>query len=178
MADIAFINAEQFFLRELQEKDLDGNWYRWFNDAQVTEYQNKKIFPNSLEKQSDYFKYLQTSKEDVVLAMVDKKTNRHVGNVGLHYIDWVHRSAQLGIVIGEKEFWGRKYGEEAWRLITEYAFRVLNLHRVYALVMQGNVASQRCAEKAGFKAEGKIRQVFYKDGEYQDVIYYNTLCND
>tara|TARA_X000000950_G_scaffold229307_1_gene277120 strand:- start:23512 stop:24051 length:540 start_codon:yes stop_codon:yes gene_type:complete len=175
---IRFLQGKGFYFRELQQNDLNGNWYSWFNDQQVTEFQNKKIFPNSYEKQKEYYDYLIDSKMDVVFAIVDESSNLHIGNVGLHKIDWVHRSAELGIVIGEKEFHGRKIGSQAWSMITHYGFKTLNLHRIYALVMEGNITSRKCAEGSGFKLEGTISDYFYKNGEYQNVCYYNITTKD
>ncbi len=173
-----FLENEHFYMRELRESDLDGHWYAWFNDSLVTQFQNKKIFPNTREKQRAYFDSIQNSDTDVVLAIIDKHTEQHFGNVGLHRIDWVHRSAELGIVIGEMDFWGKGYGKEAWRLITEYGFHVLNLHRIWAIVMSGNEASAKCAEAAGFRREGHFREMFYKNGTYLDAFYYNMLKSD
>ena len=173
--DMPFVTGDGIYLRELRESDLEGNWYKWFNDSEVTKYQNKKIFPNSKEKQEKYFSYLIDSNSDVVMAIIDSKSNSHLGNVGLHKIDWIHRSAELGIVIGVKEFYGKKYGKQAWKLITEYGFDALNLHRIYALIMEKNIASIKCAEAAGYKCEGKIRDYFYKNGIYEKVLYYNII---
>jgi len=173
--DTPFLEGDGINLRELRETDLEGSWYKWFNDSVVTKYQNKKIFPNTRENQKKYYSYLQSSNADVVMAIVDEETNKHLGNVGLHKIDWVHRSAELGIVIGEKEFYGKKYGKQAWKLITEYGFNILNLHRIYALIMEENIASIKCAEAAGFVCEGKIRDYFYKNGVYKKVLYYNII---
>ena len=173
--DIPFIKGNGFNLRELSENDLEGNWYKWFNDSVVTKYQNKGIFPNTRENQKKYLLYLQSSDSDVVMAIVSAETNKHLGNVGLHNINWVHRSAELGIVIGEKEYHGKKYGKQAWKLITEYGFNILNLHRIYALIMEKNIASIKCAEAAGFSREGEIKDYFYKNGTYEKVFYYNIL---
>jgi [ribosomal protein S5]-alanine N-acetyltransferase len=173
--DVPFVKGKGMYLRELRESDLEGRWYSWFNDSEVTQYQNKKIFPNSRERQREYYNTVKSSATDVVLAIVDERSGKHIGNVGLHKIDWVHRSAELGIVIGEKKFWGKGYGCQAWKMITDYGFDVLNLHRIYAVVMADNKASQNCAERAGFKKEGHIRDVFYKDGKYKSVYYYNSV---
>jgi [ribosomal protein S5]-alanine N-acetyltransferase len=173
--DTHFIKGDGINLRELRRADLEGNWYKWFNDSVVTKYQNKKIFPNTRESQEKYYSYLLNSNSDVVMAIVDAASNKHLGNVGLHKIDWVHRSAELGIVIGEKEFYGKKYGKQAWKLITEYGFDILNLHRIFALIMEKNIASIKCAEAAGFNCEGKIRDYFYKNGTYEKVLYYNII---
>ena len=105
-----FIDGDGIYLRHLMEKDLKGRWYDWLNDSVVTRYQNKGIFPNTLQKQRKYFESLQGSSGEVVLAIVEKRTEKHIGNVGLHEIEWVHRHATLCIVIGERVFWGTGYG--------------------------------------------------------------------
>lgn len=173
-----FIEGDQFYLRELRLSDLDGNWYNWFNDSKVTRYQNKKIYPNTIEKQQEYFDYLKSSSSDVVFAIVDKEKEVHIGNIGLHHIDWVHRFAELGIVIGETDYFGRKIGKQAWILITKYAFETLNLHRIYAVIMSENTASIKCAEAANFSCDGVIRDYFYKNGSYMNACYFNIIRED
>ena len=170
-----FLKGKGFYFRELREDDLNGNWYNWFNDSEITKFQNKKIFPNSYEKQKKYYEYLLKSSTDVVFAIIDDSSDIHIGNVGLHHIDWVHRSAELGIVLGEKDFHGKKIGKGAWDMITKYGFDVLNLHRVYAIIMEENHSSRKCAEAAGFKLEGKISDYFFKNGTYQNICYYNVV---
>ncbi len=173
---LKFIDGNGFYLRELKLSDVEeGNWHAWFNNPEITVFQNKGIFPNTREKQKQYFDYLATSNHDVVLAIIDKSSGMHIGNVGLHQIDWVHSSAELGIVIGEKEAWGKKIGKEAWQLITNYGLNTLNLHRIYAQIVEGNIASCKSAEAAGFKREGLIRDVLFKNGKYLNMIYYNFV---
>lgn len=173
--DIPFIEGTGFYMRELRASDVEGDWYSWFNNSKVTVYQNKKIFPNTREKQKEYFEKIQNSCTDVVLALIDVQTDKHIGNVGLHHIDWVHRSAELGIVIGDSDFWGKKYGRQAWKMITDYGFKTLNLHRICAIVMVENASSVKCAEAAGFIREGEIKDYFYKNGSYHSVYYYNII---
>lgn len=175
MQDIPFINGNGIYLRELRESDLEGRWYAWFNDSDVTCFQNKKIFPNTREKQKDYYDFLKSSQNDAVLAIVEEESKRHIGNVGLHHIDWVHRSAELGIVIGELDTRGKGYGKQSWKLISDYGFQMLNLHRIYAVIMEGNISSCKCAEAAGFKKEAKITDAFFKNGKYLNAYYYNLI---
>jgi hypothetical protein len=79
-----FVQGEYIFLRELQESDLEGDWYKWFNDPEVTIFQNKGIFPNSREKQRHYYDFLTQNNNEVVFAIVEESSNKHIGNVGLH----------------------------------------------------------------------------------------------
>lgn len=174
----SFIDLGDFYLRGLTERDLEGPWYRWFNDSEVNQTQNKGIFPNTLEKQKDYFEYLKNSRTDVVMAIIDKKTNAHVGNVGLHSIDWVHRTAMLGIVIGEKTYWGKGWGKKAWAAITAYGFETLNLNKIWATAFADNKKSIRCAEASGFRTEGIQRSQLYKNGRYIDLAFLGVLRSE
>ena len=171
-------DGEKIYLRIPDEKDLEGNWYGWLNVSDVTKYQNKGIFYNTKNMQKEYFQNMTKSKDDVLFAIIDKETDTHIGCVGLHNIDWVHRSANLGIIIGETYFWGKGYGRKVWNMITEYGLFVLNLHRIYADVMVENVASIKSAKASGFKEEGVIRDKYYKNGKYHNVVMLSVLKDD
>jgi len=170
-----FIESKEIYLRLPKENDLKGNWYQWLNDPIVTRYQNKGIFPNTVQRQRKYYLFVMNSKSDIVFAIVEKKTNKHIGCVGLHNIDSIHRSAELGIVIGEKEYWGKGYGKIAWNMITYYGLKVLNLHRIYATIIRDNIASKKSAQASGFKIEGQMRDVFYKSGKYHSAFLMSVL---
>ncbi|HAH21855.1 MAG TPA: hypothetical protein DCL49_13265 [Candidatus Omnitrophica bacterium] len=173
-----FLEGEKIYLRAPKTEDLRGCWYRWFNDWEVTKYQNKGIVPNTRQKQREYFHSILKSKNDVLFAIVDKKSDRHIGCVGIHKIDWIHRSAELGIVIGEKKFWGKGCGKEAWNLATWYGFNVLNLHRISAFIFRVNTASKRSALASGFRIEGLLREAFFKNGRYHSVLAMSALEDD
>lgn len=166
-----FIQREGFYLRGLREEDLSGRWFQWFNDPETTRFQNKGYLPNTPHAQRAYFERIRSSKEDIVFAIVDEASDRHVGNVGLHAIDWIHRSAVLGIVIGEREFLGRGWGRQAWAAITRYAFETINLNKVCASVFEGNERSLKCALAAGYEIEGTQKKQIYKNGDYRDLVW-------
>ena len=173
-----FIDGGHIYLRAPNKEDLNGNWYAWLNDPVVTRYQNKGIFPNTREKQKIYFHSMIDSKNDVIFAIVEKKRGKHIGSVGLHGIDWVHRSCDLGIVIGEKKYWGKGYGKLAWNMIAYYGLKILNLHRIRATVFEGNTASFRSARASGFKNEGVMRDFFFKNGKYHSALSMSILNNE
>jgi diamine N-acetyltransferase len=98
-----------------------------------------------------------------------------IGNCALLDIDWRNRSAELGILIGEKEYWGQGYGTETLRLLVKHAFETLNLHRVWLRVYETNPRAIRAYEKAGFVLEGRQRQAEIKNGKYIDVLVMSLL---
>ena len=173
-----FLIGERIYLRGLERGDLDTNYFQWFNDAEVTKYMVHGIFPNSMQAMQEFFDHVTTSEHDVVFAVVDRETETHIGNVGLHRIDWVRRLAEFGIIIGEKEFWGRGYGTEATRLMVEYGFERLNLNRIFLGVHADHEAGIRAYEKAGFTIEGRLRQEMYTNGRYCDRLIMGILRDE
>ena len=95
-----------------------------------------------------------------------------VGGIGFTLQpDVGYRSAEIGYWLGE-EFWGRGITTEALTAVTDYAFRRFDLCRLYAYVFEGNDASARVLEKAGYVFEGRMRKSVTKEGKTIDQLMY------
>ena len=101
-----------------------------------------------------------------------------IGNVGFHVIDWVGRSTELGIFIGEKTSWNQGYGREAIELLLDYGFNTLNLNRIFLRVDETNPGGIHCYEHAGFIHEGRLRQAKFEDGQYIDLLLMSVLRSE
>jgi len=106
---------------------------------------------------------------------MDRETDHHVGNVTLNRISWIHRTADTGLMIGRKEFWGKGCAFEAWILLIEYAIQRLGLRKIIAGAVAENVASIITLEKLGFKIEGRLRKEYFIQGEYRDAVQLGLL---
>jgi RimJ/RimL family protein N-acetyltransferase len=175
---MAFAAGPTVFLRSLERTDLNDRYLSWLNDPEVTRYTETGTFPATAEDLENYYRAITGSRNDVILAIVDKSSGRHIGNVKLGPIHWIHRCATLGILIGEKEFWGKGIGLEATRLMAEYGFERLNLHRIDLGVFAEHAAAVRCYEKAGFKVEGRLREDLFQKGEYKDRLWMGLLRSE
>lgn len=170
-----FIVGEKIYLRGLEKNDLRGNMLQWGNDPEVTYYMFMGAIPNSIELLEEEYEQLLKSKNDVVFAVVDKKTDIHIGNAGLYVINWISRSAEFRIIIGEKEYWKKGYGTEATRLTAEYGFNKLNLNKVWLGVNAKHKGAIKAYENAGFVHEGILRQEIYRNGNYYDAVRMSIL---
>jgi RimJ/RimL family protein N-acetyltransferase len=83
----------------------------------------------------------------------------------------------VSLVIGEKSIWGKGIGTEALRLMSRYAFDVLNLHKLRSGCYQENRGSAKAFLKAGFAEEGILKKHWYVNGRYQDEIVFG-LCRE
>lgn len=103
---------------------------------------------------------------------------RLIGTFAFDHIDWRNRSAEFGIMIGEKVYWNQGYGTEAVRLLAQHGFNTLNLNRIFLHVFENNPRAIRVYEKAGFIHEGRERQAEFKDGKYIDVLVMSILKDE
>ena len=101
-----------------------------------------------------------------------------VGNISLHNIEQINRCAEVGLFIGDKEYWNQGYGREAMRLMLRHAFDHLNLNRVYLRVYETNPRGIRSYERAGFVQEGRLRQAQYFNGIFVDVLIMSVLRSE
>jgi len=170
-----FIVGEKIYLRGLEKDDLKGNMFQWANDSEVTHYMVTGARPNSMELLEEEYARLMSSKSDVVLAIIDKETNIHIGNVGLYVINWISRSAEFRIIIGEKEYYNKGYGTEAIKLTVEYGFEKLNLNKVWLGGNAEHIEAIKAYENAGFVREGTLRQEIYRNGMYYDAVRMSIL---
>lgn len=165
-----FIEGDRLYLREVRSEDVNGDYYQWMNDPEITRYTESRFYPYSLEQLRAYVASLDGKREAVFLAIIEKSSQRHVGNIKLGNIDWIHRRADIGVIVGAKDCWGRGYASEAIALISDYAFKKLNLHKVWAGCYANNLGSIKAFKKAGFIEEGVQKSHYYGAGGYVDLV--------
>lgn len=165
-----FIEGPRLVLRDVRPTDVTDRYYDWMNDPEVSQYLETRFTPQSSAKIAAYVAAMSESTDAVFLAIVVKDGDRHIGNIKLGSIDWIHRRADIALVIGDKAAWGQGYASEAIGLLTEFAFRKLGLHKVTAGCYASNVGSAKAFAKAGFTREGARLQQYFSDGGYVDEI--------
>ncbi len=165
-----FLVGERLYLRLIEESDINEDYLGWLNDYEVTRYLETGKFPSTQETIRSYVTNFRRSTTDLIFAIVDRETDQHIGNVTLNRINSIHRTADTGLMIGRREFWGKGYAFEAWSVLIEYAFQRLDLRKIIAGAVADNVASVVTLEKLGFTIEGRFRQEYFMEGEYRDGI--------
>lgn len=173
--DKRFIEGDNVYFRGFEREDLEGDYRNWINDPQVTHYLKVGSFPQTDDGLLAYYEREQASNTSVFFAVIEKSSDKHIGNSHIYDIDWVHRSALRAVVLGDRSCWGKGYALEVLRLLNRYAFEVLNLHKLISSTCADNKAIQRLNEKVGFTQEGVGREEFYRDGIYYDRVYWGML---
>jgi RimJ/RimL family protein N-acetyltransferase len=169
------IQGTRIRLRAIERSDIP-TFVRWLNDPEVVAdlllYQ-----PISLAQEERWFEdYLKDT--DRHIFGIETANGHLIGNVALEDINWKDRSAELGIVIGEKDHWGQGYGTDAVRTLLRFAFQEMNLHRVSLRVFDDNARAIRCYETCGFRHEGRLRQAEFSKGRYRDELMMGILSSE
>ena len=165
-------------LRRFEKEDLE-RVLGWINDREVTRFLAAR-YPFSRAQEEDWIDRVskQPPSEGLVLAIELLADSRHIGSIGLHDPRWEDRHASLGIMIGEKDCWGRGYGTDAILTLLRFAFDEMNLHRVTLDVLTDNDRAIASYRKCGFVSEGTLRQAYYQEGRYRDLLTMGVLAGE
>ncbi len=169
-----FLIGSQLYLRRVEDSDLNDTYLGWLNDPVVTRYLETGKFPTTLGSLRAFWDNFQKSPTDLLFAIVlpaadgGPKADRHIGNVTLNHVNWIHRTADTGLMIGEKDCWGKGYAYQAWRLLIDYAFIRLGLRKIIAGAVIDNGASLATLKKLGFQVEGTFRKEYLVEGRLRD----------
>ena len=150
-------------------------YMEWLNNEEVFQYLlvGTSVISFEIEKEA----LLRLSKEHVY-GIIDKKSDLLIGNVGLLNLNHIHKTSEVGIFIGNTDYWGKVYGTEALRLIVDYGFRVLGLENIMLNVFENNARAIHSYEKVGFKKIGTRRRSHYFNFERNNEIYMDILKED
>jgi RimJ/RimL family protein N-acetyltransferase len=164
-------------LRAVKRSDI-SLFLRWFNDPEVLKWVSFHL-PMTEMAEEKWIENLATTRDaPFVIEAVDGLAMTPIGNCGLHGIDPKNHSADFGIAIGEKDHWSKGYGTEATRLLIDYGFKELNLHRISSSVFEFNERSLRLHKTMGFKQEGQRRKSIFKNGQYWDLVEFGLLRDE
>lgn len=151
----------------------------YVNDPEVMHYTTPRIpYPYTLEDEEKWYADNSAVNETYNFAIETKETKEYLGGCGINKIDWKNSVVEVGIFIGNKEYWGKGYGTDAMRVLVKFIFEQMNINKVSLQVFSFNKRAQRSYEKVGFKVEGILRQELFKDGAYHDKICMGILKNE
>lgn len=167
--------GERVYLRPIELSDADGAYPLWLNDPDVCRYNSHGDTLYTKEMAQSYIKSVMDNPSTAVFAICLRENDRHVGNIALQQISLKNRNAELAILIGDPSVHGKGIGYEAGKLLVEYAFSTLKLHRLYCGTHEANIGMQKLALKLGMSEEGRRREALWKNGVFADIVEYGLL---
>lgn len=140
----------------------------WENDSYVIKYlpYSYPVSRMAIEKRIAELRL----HKDRIDFIIETEDNIPIGIASLSNIDWVSGTAKIDISIYAKQCWGRGYGYDTLKTLTNYGIRHINLHTIYAGILEGNERAVKCFQKCGYAIEGTLHQRVLKDEKYADII--------
>ncbi|WP_152656602.1 GNAT family N-acetyltransferase [Oceanobacillus sp. CFH 90083] len=167
--------SERIRLRKVIKEDA-ALYHRWRNDVEVMHSTSPALDVYPMKATEAFMEYaILGSDASKGYIMLDKESDVAIGIISLINIDYKNRNAECIIDIGEKSYWGKGYGAEGVKLLLDYSFYELNLHRVSLRVFSFNTRAIHLYKKIGFQTEGKSRQTLFRDGSWHDVLHMGIL---
>lgn len=167
--------GERVVLREFREEDLSG-MRSWMIDEASTRYLggNTLLPPTWEMSEQTLRRLLEGDAGGYNWVIAEKEGLCYLGQISLILVDSLNRRAELTLVMAPDQA-GKGYAREGVRLAVRFAFRQLNLHRVYLKVAAANERAVRLYKGCGFREEGRLRDEMFVDGRYTDVLMMGVL---
>lgn len=159
-------------LHRLSMADASAVYLSWLNDPLVQRFSRRRGMTLTEEDMHKFLTYAETC-ADYHFAIRLLEGDRHIGNIALDTLDPKNKSGEISIMIGDRSVWGKGFATEAISVVSEFAFQLLGLHRLWA--QSPNPAFNRAMKKLGWIQEGIRREAFLVKEGYVDLVCWSIL---
>lgn len=169
------LEGENIYFKPLSINDAD-KVHSYASDEDVSRYIGWRLM-KTLNETSEYVEEMirrVLAGTHLYASVVLKSTNEIIGTAMIFNFNREANHAEIGYVF-HKDYWGKGYGTEAVELMSNFAFETLNLHKLHACVVDGNVGSARILEKNGFEMEGRIKDYYFIEDMYYNELIFGRL---
>jgi RimJ/RimL family protein N-acetyltransferase len=119
-----------------------------------------------------------TRHDENIAPFAIEADGKYIGFCSLMHLQNRHGNLELGIMIGDRAYWGRGYGRDTVNVLLDYGFRYLGARRVGLTTHAKNERAIRCYLACGFVEEGRPRKVAWIEGEYIDLVNMSILSDE
>ena len=167
------LKGQKVILRPVKMDDAP-RFVKWFNDAEVNKFLNlRKV--NLIDEKKWVKQKIKNKNSGDLFFCIDTKEGVHIGTVALEAIHNLDKRAVFGIMIGEKDYWNNGYGTDAAKVILNYGFKKLKLHRIQLDVYSFNKRAVKVYKRIGFRLEGVMRDHVRFEGKYYSAYLMSML---
>ena len=173
------IKGEKVYLKAIEREDLPY-LIDWRNRTDFRKYFREYREINSDMQKKWYEDKVVNDNSTIMFSIKGIENNQLLGCCGLCYINWIHRYADLSLYIGwNNEYIDNKgYALEACKLLFNYAFKELNLNKIWTEIYEFDDKKKELYESMGFKVDGILRQNYFYDGKWWNSYILSLLKDD
>lgn len=165
------IVGDRLELKIFSQKDITQQYISWLNDPSVTKYSNQRFERHNVETARIYLSSFSESNNLFFSIWTREDPPCMIGTITA-YINKMHQTADLGIMLGKKNIWGTGYGCEAWKLLIQWLFKHKDIRKITAGTMEVNVGMISVFNKAGMHLEARKVAQELLDSKPIDLLFY------
>jgi len=170
--------GDRITLRAMKREDI-ARRYAFSQDAELAGLDSDFPMPIPVERVEALFESESKEKfDDNAAWFAIEADGKYIGDCALTGLKDRYGNVELGILIGDRDYWNRGYGREAIGLLLDYAFHYLGMRRVKLTTHAKNLRAIRCYQACGFVEEGRPRQVLWIEGEWTDLVDMSILRDE
>lgn len=163
------IIGEKIYLRPIVKEDIKF-LNEWKNDEDTFKYLGGGFMPISIDQHAKWLESMMDTTGNSKRFIICDKQDLPVGMVGLYDINWIHRTSEIGVYIGNKDAKGNGFAKEACLLIEYFASNYLNLRKIKLSVVSDNDIAVHMWESLGYQRVGEYIKERYIKGRYRNLI--------
>ena len=141
-------------LKTLKNNNQSERYLYWMQDQEILQYLEVRHNQQTQKTINDFVQNTFENPDNLLLGIFSKDKNKHIGNIKLGPVNWTYMRADIGLLIGEKDYWGHGLATEAIKGVSEIAFQTIKLSRIHAGAYASNQGSVKAFLNAGFEKEG------------------------
>ena len=170
------LETENFILRSLTEEDATEKYLSWLNDIEVTKYLEVRLVVSSIESIRNYIRS-HDNRTSFLLGIFDKKTGNHIGNYSIR-CDSYHSVATVGVMIGDRDYWGRRVITESRRAVVDFLFDEAGMAKAQGACYANNLPAIFNYKAQRYRKEGTLKSHRLFEGKRVDLIMFAILPDE
>lgn len=162
--------GKKVLLRCHCEEDIE-KLHEFINDYEVKKFLDlETVLPLTKWQEEEWVKRKRSNDQTYDFAIEDLESRNIIGGCSINETSIKNRNCTVGIMIGDKNYWGKGYGYDTLKTLIDFIFNECNMEKVKLSVYEFNTRAMACYKKLGFKEEGRLKRELYREGKYGDVI--------
>lgn len=154
------VEGDGFSLRPFTIDTVSDRYIDWLNDPEVNQFLEVRFAPQNRQTATEFVESFADGIECYMWGIYPSDKAEPVGTVTLQKVDRNNGAAEFGIMVGDKEYWGKGAAAESIRLVARFSFDRLGLRRLAAGTYASNHGINFTLKQLGFTVEGKVRRAF------------------
>ncbi|MDY6911637.1 MAG: GNAT family N-acetyltransferase [Chloroflexota bacterium] len=170
-SDTIKVRGHKVILRGKRISDAEND-YAWATDKDLMYLDAAEPYKMSF---AEFYVRYRAGLNDIddkrVAFGIETLDGEYIGNCVCYNIDRFHKEAELGIIIGDRKYWGKGYGSDAMKTLMRYSFQDIGLEKLSLHTLEWNIRAQECFERSGFVRRGLVTRQGHEFVEMEAVAH-------